>query len=500
MNLSTIIFFFAFLGSSFICPASFHFSGTVHGNRQIKLTLNIPFVYGFERANEYEIVVDEQGGFRLDVPLKEQKFVYFSIDQKEYILLFKPHKVLHLNMNGNSRSIEKFHGSAAPENEVLHKICINKIPFFMERDKQVYTYAKTSPLHVQDQVVSPWFKIRDERIELIEKSKLSNADKALLKNEVYYNTISYLNDFVTAIVRWEQPAWSNFIMNLFDSVSVAPPTDSRGTQYYLFIDKYIRYLQTKAMDQYSKDTSMKTLPFFNISLDSGRRLAEERSEIYLSWMAVHQNLDKNAAENYLAQQIANLYNRKDLKPLTFLMDAFEKNYPASDYLSVLKRYSNELHTKLASNLQNESIEIYDGYDTVKSIYDVIVSMKGKVVYLDIWGTWCGPCQEELRYVQKLKERYQNQDIAFVYLDLDDEKKDKEWRDFIRVNELEGIHLRMNNDQIQSVWQELLPDDKKLHGLYPTYFIFDRQGNLSKEKAKRPSDQDVLYKQLDKYLR
>jgi len=499
MNVSTILSIISLLCCSLFCSASFRFEGAVTGNQELKLTINVPLVYAFNRFNTYEILLDEKGKFSIDLPIREQKFVYFSTDQEEYILLFSPHKNLYVEMNGNNHSIERFRGTAAQENEVLHAIHLNSIPFFMERDQEIYTYAKTSPQQVQNQVVIPWLKIRDERTQLIENSKLSKADKALLKNEVYYNTLSYLSDFAGAIVRWERPAWRSFITNLYDSVSVDPPADSRGMQYYLFIDKYIGYLESKAFDQYSKDTSMKELPFFNISLDSGKRLAEERSEIYLSWLAVYQNLDKKTAENYLAQQITNLYDRKDLKPLTFLMDAFEENYSTSYYLPTLREYTNELRIKLAKNLQNKSIEIYSGYDQVKSIYEVIASLKGKVVYLDIWGTWCGPCKVELSYVPKLKERYKNRDMVFVYLDMDDDKKDKEWQDFIHVNELSGIHLRMNNEQIQSVWQELLPEEKNLHGLYPTYFIFDRQGNLAKEKAKRPSDQDILYQQLDEYL-
>ncbi len=63
----------------------------------------------------------------------------------------------------------------------------------------------------------------------------------------------------------------------------------------------------------------------------------------------------------------------------------------------------------------------------------------------------------------------------------------------------GIHLRMNNEQIQTIWQELLPNQKEIHGQYPSYFIFDREGDLIKEKAKRPSDGEKLYSQLKEYL-
>jgi len=38
--------------------------------------------------------------------------------------------------------------------------------------------------------------------------------------------------------------------------------------------------------------------------------------------------------------------------------------------------------------------------------------KGKVVVLDFWGTWCGPCREELPIFQKVYERYRDRDVVF----------------------------------------------------------------------------------------
>jgi thiol-disulfide isomerase/thioredoxin len=61
--------------------------------------------------------------------------------------------------------------------------------------------------------------------------------------------------------------------------------------------------------------------------------------------------------------------------------------------------------------------------------------------LDIWGTWCGPCKEELRFNPQLKQYFKGKDVAFVYLDMDDDAKDGQWRDFIKVNGMTGLHLR-----------------------------------------------------------
>ena len=48
------------------------------------------------------------------------------------------------------------------------------------------------------------------------------------------------------------------------------------------------------------------------------------------------------------------------------------------------------------------------------------SLQGKVIYVDLWATWCGPCMEEMPHYEVLKEKYKdNPSIAFVSLSIDD---------------------------------------------------------------------------------
>ncbi|MEO9209961.1 MAG: TlpA disulfide reductase family protein [Ginsengibacter sp.] len=47
---------------------------------------------------------------------------------------------------------------------------------------------------------------------------------------------------------------------------------------------------------------------------------------------------------------------------------------------------------------------------------------GKVIYIDLWATWCGPCMEELPYLDTLKEKYKNNaEMVFIALSIDNNK-------------------------------------------------------------------------------
>ena len=50
------------------------------------------------------------------------------------------------------------------------------------------------------------------------------------------------------------------------------------------------------------------------------------------------------------------------------------------------------------------------------------SLKGKLVYVDVWATWCGPCKVQIPFLKQLEEKYREEDIAFVSLSIDQLKK------------------------------------------------------------------------------
>jgi thiol-disulfide isomerase/thioredoxin len=50
----------------------------------------------------------------------------------------------------------------------------------------------------------------------------------------------------------------------------------------------------------------------------------------------------------------------------------------------------------------------------------LAALKGKVVFISFWATWCGPCREELPHLQKLTDSYKGRsDIAFITLSMDE---------------------------------------------------------------------------------
>ncbi len=66
-------------------------------------------------------------------------------------------------------------------------------------------------------------------------------------------------------------------------------------------------------------------------------------------------------------------------------------------------------------------------------------LKGKVVLLDFWATWCGPCREALPHMKSIAKKFDGQPLVVLSVSLDsDEQK---WKDFIAKNEMTWLHYR-----------------------------------------------------------
>ncbi len=66
-------------------------------------------------------------------------------------------------------------------------------------------------------------------------------------------------------------------------------------------------------------------------------------------------------------------------------------------------------------------------------------LKGKVVLLDFWATWCGPCREALPHMQKIARTFQGQPLVVLSVSLDNDEQ--KWKDFIQKNGMDWMHYR-----------------------------------------------------------
>jgi thiol-disulfide isomerase/thioredoxin len=66
-------------------------------------------------------------------------------------------------------------------------------------------------------------------------------------------------------------------------------------------------------------------------------------------------------------------------------------------------------------------------------------LKGKVVLLDFWATWCEPCREALPHMRTIAKNFQGQPLIILSVSLD--KNEEQWKDFVAKNGMTWLHYR-----------------------------------------------------------
>ena len=106
--------------------------------------------------------------------------------------------------------------------------------------------------------------------------------------------------------------------------------------------------------------------------------------------------------------------------------------------------------------------------------------RGKYVYIDMWATWCGPCQKELPYLKKLEEKYQGRNITFLGLSIDKDKA--KWEARVKSGALCGTQLHIGTGtQFQK--------DYKIGGI-PHFILLAPNGRIVNANMTRPSSDDT----------
>jgi thiol-disulfide isomerase/thioredoxin len=66
-------------------------------------------------------------------------------------------------------------------------------------------------------------------------------------------------------------------------------------------------------------------------------------------------------------------------------------------------------------------------------------LAGKVVLIDFWATWCGPCREALPHIKKIAEKFSEQPLVVLSISVDTD--DAKWRDFVAKNQMTWLQAR-----------------------------------------------------------
>ena len=159
-----------------------------------------------------------------------------------------------------------------------------------------------------------------------------------------------------------------------------------------------------------------------------------------------------------------------------------------------KQQLNAMAQKAVANKKmNGSASPAFNYENFKGGTTKLEDFKGKYVYVDVWATWCGPCRQEIPFLQKVEEKYHGKNIVFTSISVDEDKDHDKWKKMVGDKSLGGVQLFADKN-----WQS---DFITAYGInsIPRFILIGPDGKVVDADAKRPSD-PALQAQLDKLLK
>lgn len=115
----------------------------------------------------------------------------------------------------------------------------------------------------------------------------------------------------------------------------------------------------------------------------------------------------------------------------------------------------------------------------------LTDMKGKIVVLDFWATWCGPCKASFPAMQAMVNKYKNDpNVQFLFIDTYElgDKKEKNARDYIIGEKYTFKVLMDNTDEVAKQYNA-----KSI----PAKFVIDKDGVLRFRATGFKSDSDLM---------
>jgi thiol-disulfide isomerase/thioredoxin len=132
-------------------------------------------------------------------------------------------------------------------------------------------------------------------------------------------------------------------------------------------------------------------------------------------------------------------------------------------LIMLLSKKDEAQASYGKNAMEISLPAMNG-DTIK-----LSSLKGKVVLLDFWASWCGPCRVSNKYLVKLYDKYKAKGFEIFSVSIDEDKKD--WLKAIKRDKITWLQVNDNKG-----WYGKTPTSWNIYQI-PTSYLIDKDGRL-----------------------
>ena len=323
----------------------------------------------------------------------------------------------------------------------------------------------------------------------VKKYDIKGAELAQLYNSAAWKTqesgknLKEAEEISAVATAWAKDEWKKPTGQKPAYLTKKQWDESRAKTYAMYADTY-------GMINYKLENYKKGLPY---SEDAALKIAkgENADENNTYALLAEKTLSPKKYVPQLEKFMKAGKSTSGIKEI--LKRAYVKKYKSEtgydDYIAKLEKDS---YLKMAEELKKGMLKDEAPAFTLVDLKGNKVNMadlKNKVVVVDFWATWCGPCKASFPGMQKMVTKYKDDaDIKFVFVDTWEthDNKEKNAGDFITANKYD-FHVLMDNDN-------KVVEQFKVSGI-PTKFVIDKKGTIRFKSIGYSGSDDALVSEL-----
>ena len=406
-----------------------------------------------------------RGQFDVEVPVSEEGMYILRIGRAQHELYLQPGDDLRITARADNLDSISMAGSAAAVNQYLIDRIRNQTRF-SESYGNTNAYRQDVPEFVERNA-----KLRDIQhanlTAFLKEAKTTRQFEFMAKADI---------DWAWATRMANYPRYHAYYMRIenfeVDEDFYAFKEDlDVNNEAYLVSPQFRSYLVGSTSLQLSE------------MVDSDEKYEDEWELAYrdlYTWIAENDDYTGEVENFLLANALNDYISFFGTQGAEEIMADYKSRSNNEEFLPVIEenynRWARIAPGQPAPDFAYESI----GGETVN-----LSDLKGKVVYLDVWATWCGPCKREIPASKALKKKYASTgQVEFLYVSVDNDMR--AWRDYLAEDpEFKGIHVITGTG-----WKSTITDAYNIQGI-PRYILVDQAGRIVTANAPRPSSGEKI---------
>ncbi|HXH19247.1 MAG TPA: TlpA disulfide reductase family protein, partial [Chitinophagales bacterium] len=324
--------------------------------------------------------------------------------------------------------------------------------------------------------------------EHFDKNTITPVFRDFLNNQISYHYFELL--LLYSIAKSDDPTGlkasriPDIMLSEMNSLQLMDERDINSPAYRRFLSNYIRY-NTSAQNSFVKFTDYSDM----LEREYSYALRYLSGEPFNYWLAneLFNYCDKASPET--VQKLHRALTQSDLKG--DYAKAVSSKCQAEITAKVVKKEKpkEEAEIKEKESKTKEPRKSSQPFTLIdlKGNKVYLDDFKGKVIYVDFWASWCGPCRQQFPYAKELHKMLSPEhlkQVVFLYISIDNDEIT--WKNAIEKNGIQGF-----NTLSPGGWSSSAAQYFGVHSI-PRYMLIDKNGNIADPNAKRPSSgQEII---------